>query len=96
MLATGRMPRLAAATLAVSTIPTTLAGHQFWKVSDPTQAKTQRVQFLKNLNMLGGLMIAAVDTGGRPSVAWRTKRAAKKARKKSGQAAESAKKKLPS
>ena len=31
--------------------------------------------------MLGGLLIAAVDTEGKPGVAWRTRRAAKDVRR---------------
>jgi putative oxidoreductase len=61
LLAFGRMPRLAALTLAGSLIPTTLAGHAFWKVDDPSGRKLQRVQFHKNMAMIGGLLFAAVD-----------------------------------
>ena len=32
----------------------------------------QRIQFLKNLAIFGGLLIAAADTAGRPSLAWRS------------------------
>ena len=31
----------------------------------------QRTQFLKNLGLLGGLLLAAVDTEGRPGLAYR-------------------------
>ncbi len=37
---------------------------------------TQRIQFFKNVSMLGGLLLAAVDTEGRPSLSWRAHRAA--------------------
>lgn len=76
-LATGRAPRLASATLAVSLVPTTIAGHRFWEESDPAQKTAQRIQFFKNVSMLGGLLIAAGDTDGKPGVAWRARRAAK-------------------
>lgn len=75
MLATGRMPRLAAAVLAASMVPTSFAGHAWWTYSDPQQRRTQRLQFQKNAAILGGLLLAAADRGGRPSLAWRTKRA---------------------
>lgn len=75
-LATGRMPRVAAFTLAASLVPTTAAGHRFWEESDPQTKANQRIHFFKNVSMLGGLMIAAVDTEGRPGLAWRAKRAA--------------------
>ena len=80
-LATGRAPRLASATLAVSLVPTTVAGHRFWAESDPTQKANQRLHFFKNISMLGGLMLAAVDTDGKPGVAWRARRAAKDVRR---------------
>jgi uncharacterized membrane protein YphA (DoxX/SURF4 family) len=75
-LATGRLPRLSALTLAASLVPTTAAGHRFWEEADPGSRANQRIHFFKNVSMLGGLMIAAVDTEGRPGLAWRAKRAA--------------------
>lgn len=75
MLALGRFPRVAAALLAGSLVPTTLAGHRFWEQSDPTMRAQQRTHFFKNLGLLGGLMLAAVDTEGRPGVVWRAKHA---------------------
>jgi putative oxidoreductase len=75
-LATGRMPRLSALALAGSLVPTTLAGHDFWKEKDKTARKGQRIQFFKNVSMLGGLIIASFDTEGRPGVAWRARHAA--------------------
>jgi uncharacterized membrane protein YphA (DoxX/SURF4 family) len=80
-LATGRMPRLSSAVLAGSLVPTTLAGHRFWEESDPDAKRAQRIQFFKNLSLLGGLLIAAGDTDGKPGVAWRTRHAAKDARR---------------
>ena len=79
LLAVGRMPRLAACTLAGSLVPTTLAGHRFWEIEDETQRAQQQIHFLKNVGLLGGLLLAAVDSGGAPSVAWRVKRAARNA-----------------
>jgi uncharacterized membrane protein YphA (DoxX/SURF4 family) len=61
LLALGRMPRLSALALAGSLIPTTLAGHSYWKVEDPAARKIQRIQFHKNLAMLGGLLLAVLD-----------------------------------
>ena len=80
-LATGRAPRLASATLAASLVPTTIAGHRFWAETDPAQKTAQRMQFFKNVSMLGGLLLATVDTDGKPGVAWRTRRAARDVRR---------------
>jgi putative oxidoreductase len=78
-LATGRAPRLSAAVLGATLVPTTLGGHRFWEADDPTQRKEQRLHFFKNVSLLGGLIIAAGDTSGKPGVAWRARRAARDA-----------------
>jgi putative oxidoreductase len=78
MLSSGRLPRLAAAALAATLVPTTLGGHAFWEIEDPQQRAQQRIHFLKNVAMLGGLLLAATDTEGAPSLSWRAKRAAKR------------------
>lgn len=74
-LATGRLPRLAALLLIGSLVPTTVAGHRFWEIDDAAGKRLQRLQFLKNLSMLGGLLSIATSTGGRPSLPWRARRA---------------------
>ncbi|HEX5096075.1 MAG TPA: DoxX family protein [Acidimicrobiia bacterium] len=79
LLSTGRLPRLASLVLATTLIPTTFAGHAFWAEEDPQTRAQQRTQFFKNASMFGGLLFAALDTGGRPSIPWRAKRAAHKA-----------------
>lgn len=70
-LALGRFPRLSALLLAGSLIPTTAAGHRFWEETDAQSRSAQRIHFLKNLSALGGLLLAAADTEGRPSIGWR-------------------------
>jgi len=67
--------RPGAALLAGSLVPTTVAGHAFWLVDEPGQRAAQRIQFMKNLSMLGGLLLAAVDTQGEPGLRWRTRHA---------------------
>lgn len=61
LLALGLAPRLSALILAGSLIPTTLAGHSYWTIEDPAVRKLQRIQFHKNLAMIGGLLFAALD-----------------------------------
>ena len=79
LLALGKFPRFSALALATSLVPTTLAGHRFWEHDDPTEQFGQISNFLKNTGLLGGLLLAAVDTEGKPSVGYRTKRAARRA-----------------
>jgi putative oxidoreductase len=76
LLAIGRFPRLSAAALAASLIPTSYAGHRFWESDDKQERAQQKIHFLKNVTILGGLLIAAGDTAGNPSVAWRSRHAA--------------------
>lgn len=76
LLATGRFTRPAAAALAGSLVPTTIAGHPFWSVDDPMERRIQQIHFLKNLGLFGGLLLAAADTEGRPGLRWRTGRLA--------------------
>lgn len=81
LLATGHVPRIASAVLASTLVPTTLAAHPFWNETDPRVRAQQRIQFLKNLGLLGGLLLAAVDTDGRPSLAYRARRAGESAQR---------------
>jgi len=110
LLALGRFPRFSALALATSLVPTTFAGHRFWEHDDPKEKFGQTSNFLKNTSMLGGLLLAAVDTEGKPSVGWRARKtagaaaaaaeasyekASKKAAKAQKRAAKSAKKLKP-
>ena len=61
LLALGIAPRLSALALACSLIPTTLAGHSYWAIEDPAGRKQQRIQFHKNMALLGGLLLAVID-----------------------------------
>jgi putative oxidoreductase len=65
-LALGFKPRLSAAVLAASLLPTTIAGHAFWTIEDPLERRSQQLQFLKNMAMFGGLLFATIDSP-RPS-----------------------------
>jgi uncharacterized membrane protein YphA (DoxX/SURF4 family) len=100
-LASGRGRRFGATLLAASLVPTTLAGHSFWQETDKVAKANQKVQFMKNLGLMGGLLLAAVDTEGKPGVVWRashgtkavkreTKRAGKLAKRETKQFARTA------
>ncbi len=84
LLTLGKLPRLASAALAATLVPTTLAGHRFWEIEDEGERANQQVHFFKNLSMLGGLILAALDTEGRPGLAWRTQHAAEHAGLRAG------------
>jgi len=81
LLALDIFPRLSALAIAATLVPTTVAGHRFWEVEDDKERAQQRIHFLKNLAIFGGLLIAAADTAGRPSLAWRSRHAVRSARR---------------
>jgi uncharacterized membrane protein YphA (DoxX/SURF4 family) len=72
MLASGRFARPAALVLAGTLVPVTIAGHPFWSNDDPVARSNNQIHFLKNLGLFGGLLLAAADTEGKPSLRWRT------------------------
>ncbi|MGD1171358.1 DoxX family membrane protein [Mycobacterium seoulense] len=78
LLATGKLPRIASAALAVTVIPANLGAHSFWNESDPQAKAQKRQQFLTDLSLVGGLLIASADTAGKPSLGWRGRRAAER------------------
>lgn len=95
MLGSGRMPRVASTALAASLAPTVVLGHPFWEESDPEVKRAEKKQFFKNLGLLGGVLLASVDTAGQPGLRWRSKNAAKVAGLESKLAAKSVTDKLP-
>ncbi|HKN96573.1 MAG TPA: DoxX family protein [Pseudonocardiaceae bacterium] len=62
-LALGKFPRLCALVLALDLLPTTLAAHSYWEHEDPAARQAQRTHFLKNLGLLGGLLITVASGG---------------------------------
>ncbi|MCL2090387.1 MAG: DoxX family protein [Micrococcales bacterium] len=72
-LAAGRAPRTAAATLAVLTLPT--LAHTLLPTPRDTRTKEQtrarRARQVQLVSAIGGALIAASDTAGRPGLRWR-------------------------
>jgi uncharacterized membrane protein YphA (DoxX/SURF4 family) len=56
-LALGIAPKLAALTLLSALIPTTAAGHAFWKETEGASRQQQQLQFAKNLGLVGALLL---------------------------------------
>jgi uncharacterized membrane protein YphA (DoxX/SURF4 family) len=77
LLAWGKLPRLSSAALAVSVVPGSLGAHAFWNETDPARKAAERRALLSDVGLIGGLIIASVDTEGRPSLGWRGRRAAR-------------------
>ncbi len=78
LLATGKLPRVASAALALTVLPANLGTHTFWNEPDPELKGQKRQQFLTDLSLVGGLLIASADTAGKPSLGWRGRRAAER------------------
>ncbi|WP_068271303.1 DoxX family protein [Aldersonia kunmingensis] len=78
LLAFGKAPRIASLALAATVLPTTVTEQDFWNETHAAAKARKRAEFVKNLSLLGGVMIAAVDTEGKPSLGWRGRRAARK------------------
>lgn len=91
LLAMGLLPRLSSLAIAATLVPTTVAGHRFWEAQDEQERAQQRIHFLKNLAIFGGLLIASADTAGRPSLAWRSRHAAHSVRRNAALATRTAK-----
>ena len=58
MLLTGYKARYAALVIAVWMVPVTLVFHNFWAVP-AAQQQDQMINFLKNLAIIGGLLVTA-------------------------------------
>lgn len=86
LLASGRLPRVAAAVLAGTVIPGSAGGHRFWAEPDAQRRAEQRQAFLTDVSLVGGLMIAAADTEGKPSLGWRARRVARRAYRQAAEA----------
>jgi len=74
LLAFGKLPRLSALAI-VATAPVVQPVEPFWKEKDPALRREKQATFVKTLGLIGGALLATVDTEGRPSVAYRGRKA---------------------
>ena len=70
-LATGRKPRTAALALAALNLPLVVLNNPVWRARSKEERKESTSALLKGGALAGGLLYAAQDRGGRPSLAWR-------------------------
>src|SRR5688500_672914 len=57
MLVVGYKARWAALAIFLWLIPTTLIFHKFWGLADAKEASTQQIHFLKNITIMGGMLM---------------------------------------
>ncbi|WP_462417174.1 DoxX family protein [Kytococcus sp. Marseille-QA3725] len=69
-LSLGVAPRACALALAADVTAVNLTAHRFWE-KDGEERQGDQIQFLKNLAIAGGLLVAAADTAGKPGLSWR-------------------------
>ncbi|MFV0427442.1 MAG: DoxX family protein [Beutenbergiaceae bacterium] len=70
LLATGTAPRLGAGTLAIITVPTTVVRYPVWS-SKGAQRRENISGLVRQAALLAGLVFAAQDRVGQPSLGWR-------------------------
>jgi len=93
MLATGLFRRTGAALVAVAYVPKVFAAR-------PTSLSADKLPFARELALLGGVLVAARDTEGKPNLAWmindrrRFVSAQKRLTKKAAKTAQAAAKKV--
>lgn len=63
LLAAGYKARAAALLLLLFTIPATLVFHAFWGI-DPKEAAQQQIHFLKNVSIMGGMLMVFAHGAG--------------------------------
>lgn len=64
LLGLGVIPKAAATVLIGSMVPTTLVGHAFWNEEPGSARENHLIQFLKNLGLIGGLLMVVTEKEG--------------------------------
>lgn len=88
LLALNRMPRLSALALAATHLPTAAVRNAFWSETDPQAKAAKKAGFVTDLGLLGGLLVATADTGGRESVPHAAARVSRRARRRAAKRVE--------
>ncbi len=84
LLGLGKLSRLAATVLALTSALNTYVEWRSADISTKEGRSARRAQLLRNISLTGGVLLASVDTAGRPSLAWRAEHLAADARKVTG------------
>ncbi|QYH19801.1 DoxX family membrane protein [Corynebacterium aquatimens] len=86
LFALGKAPRTAAALLTASSLASMVGRNAFWATDDADEKARRRTGALTDLALTGGVLLATVDTAGKPDMKWRAQNAARVARKNVQQA----------
>ena len=79
-----RVIGFAATVLALTSALNTYVEWRSADISTKEGRNARRAQLLKNISLTGGVLLASVDTAGRPSLAWRAEHLAADAKKVTG------------
>lgn len=84
LLGLGKLSRLAATVLAITSALNSYVEWRSADISTKEGRSARKAQLLKNISLTGGVLLASVDTEGRPSIAWRAEHLAADAKKVTG------------
>ncbi|MBT1003079.1 DoxX family protein [Paenarthrobacter sp. DKR-5] len=83
LLSIGKFSRLSSCLLALTSALNTFVEYRSADITTKEGREHRRNQLLKNVALTGGVLLAAVDTAGRPGLAWRAEHLAADARRSS-------------
>ncbi|MDQ4502010.1 DoxX family protein [Sinomonas sp. ASV322] len=86
LFAFGKAPRFSASVLALTSALNTFVEWRTADIGSKELRAERRARLLKNLSLVGGVLLASVDTAGRPGLAWRAQQLAADATKTATQA----------
>ncbi len=92
LLGIGKLSRMAALLLVLTSALNTVVESRSADANTKEDKTQRRNQLLKNVSLIGGVLLAAVDTNGRPGLAWRAEHLAGDARKSAKSLSKDAKK----
>ncbi|NUP75074.1 MAG: DoxX family protein [Sinomonas sp.] len=81
LFALGKAPRFSASVLALTSALNTFVEWRTADIGSKELRSARRARLLKNVSLVGGVLLASVDTAGRPSLAWRAQHLAADASK---------------
>jgi uncharacterized membrane protein YphA (DoxX/SURF4 family) len=85
LLALGKFTRLSAVVLTVTSALNAFVDWRSADTTSPEGRQARRLQLFKNVSLTGGVLLAAVDTHGKPSLAWRAEHLAADTKRKTQQ-----------
>lgn len=86
----GRAPRVAAGLLTPAVAANAYMHEAFWAEKDPAVRAQKQSNFFRTLGLVGGVLIAAADTQGKPGLAWRAAHGVEVTRREAARAAKTA------